>query len=199
MKRDRRLTIFATIALAGYGLGLIVHFLPERARELPAETVTAPVTVEPAVSFAGDEARLHELFQQAAYMLHAGHYTYALEALESVLDMAPWLPEARVNAGFALLGLSRPQQATEQFRTAIDLRREQVNAYYGLGVALEALGDLDGALGAMRTYVHLAAEDDPYRRRAMAAIWEWEVRRRELRSPGGEVTGSDADGAEVDS
>ena len=50
------------------------------------------------------------------------------------------------------------------------MRREQLNAYYGLAVALEALGDLAGAKGAMRTYVHLGKPDDPYVRKAEAAV-----------------------------
>ena len=53
----------------------------------------------------------------------------------------------------------------------------QVNAYYGLALAQESLGDLDGALGAMRTYVHLSDERDQYQRRAWSAIWEWQSRR----------------------
>jgi hypothetical protein len=43
-----------------------------------------------------------------------------------------------------------------------------------LAVALEGLKDIPGALGAMRSYVHLSKNDDPYLRKANAAIWEWE-------------------------
>ena len=86
------------------------------------------------------------------------------------------MPEAHANMGFALLGLGRPAQARDFFESAIELRREQMNAYYGLAVALEALTDVNGAIGAMPTYTHLAREDDPYLPKARAALWEWEQR-----------------------
>ena len=179
MRRDTRSSILAAVLLAALCIGSLIYALPERARqvEVPATEASssAPHPRPPAY-----EGELHERFQQAAIMLHAGEHLYALEALERVVELAPRLPEARVNAGFALLGLARPEQAREQFGTAIELRPMQVNAYYGLAVALESLGDLDGALGAMRSYVHLADDADPYLRSARAAIWEWESRRSEL-------------------
>jgi tetratricopeptide (TPR) repeat protein len=91
-----------------------------------------------------------------------------------VLELAPRMPEAHVNMGFALLGMGRPQAAADFFRSAIDLRPTQANAYYGLALAAEAQGDLPSALGAMRSYLHLSKGDDPYRTKARSAIWEWE-------------------------
>jgi hypothetical protein len=64
----------------------------------------------------------------------------------------------------------------------LEARPGQANAYYGLATALEAGGDLEGALGAMRTYVHLEAPDAPFLRKAAAAIWEWETRLRDKRA-----------------
>ena len=110
-------------------------------------------------------------------MLHIGEHLYALEALERVLELAPDMPEAHANAGFALLGLDQPRRAREQFEHAIAIRPGQVNAYYGLALAFEALDDMEAALGAMRTYVHLADEGDPHVRRARSAIWEWQSAR----------------------
>ncbi len=56
------------------------------------------------------------------------------------------------------------------------LRSDQANAYYGLGVALDALGDRAGAVGAMRTYLHLARDEKPeHLSRARAALWEWQA------------------------
>ena len=65
-------------------------------------------------------------------------------------------------------------QARQRFEHAVTLRPHQANAYYGLALALEALQDYQGALGAMRTYVHLAPKDSPHLRRAWSAIWEWQ-------------------------
>ena len=174
MKTDRRWQILMFVVLASVTGGALVYLMPERAR-----TVAAPEAVSAVASLSAPAAEtysgeLHERFQQAAAMLHIGQHLYALEALERVLELAPHLPEARVNAGYALLGLDRPGRAREQFEHAIAIRPNQVNAYYGLALALEALGDLEGALGAMRSYVHLAEQGDAHVRRAQSAIWEWE-------------------------
>lgn len=124
------------------------------------------------------EMKLREIdqrFTQGTAMLHAKRYDHALTAFHRVLQLDPALPEAHVNAGFALLGLERHEAARGFFAAAIELRPGQVNAYYGLALVLEKMNDLPGARGAMRTYVHLAPRDDPYRRKAEAALWEWEA------------------------
>ena len=104
------------------------------------------------------------------------HSEHAATALQRVITLAPRLPEAHVNLGFAWLGLHDAAQAQRAFEAAIDLRTDQANAYYGLAMALEQRGDLPGALGAMRSYLHLSRADDGYRTRARAALWEWEAR-----------------------
>ena len=54
-----------------------------------------------------------------------------------------------------------------------------MNAYWGLAVSLEGLCDIAGAMGAMRTYIHLAPADDPFLVKANAALWEWEQVKRD--------------------
>ncbi|UCE31499.1 MAG: tetratricopeptide repeat protein [Burkholderiales bacterium] len=117
-------------------------------------------------------------------MLRAGQHEHALAALHRVLELAPRMPEAHVNTGFALLGLGRFAAARDFFESATVLRPEQSNAYYGLAIALEAMRDIPGARGAMRAYLHLAPHDAPQRRRARAALWEWEAAGRSLASEG---------------
>ena len=109
-------------------------------------------------------------------MLHMRQYEYALTAFHEVLSIAPELPEAHANMGFALLGLRQWAQARSFFEAATDLRRDQINAYYGLAIALDELGELQGAVGAMQSYVHRVPPDDPFRSRAEAALWEWRSR-----------------------
>lgn len=109
-------------------------------------------------------------------MLQMRQYDYALTAFHQVLKLAPELPEAHVNMGFALIGLERWRDAASFFETAIELRRDQMNAYYGLAIALQAQGDLPGAIGAMQTYVHRAKQDDPFRNSAEAALAKWRGR-----------------------
>ena len=121
------------------------------------------------------DPEVHQRFQQGVVMLHAKQHEHALTAFHRVLQLAPDMPEAHVNMGYALLGLKRFDTARQFFEGAIALRTNQLNAYYGLAVALEGLRDWPGAIGAMRTYAHLAKADDPYRRKAEAAIWEWQT------------------------
>lgn len=176
MNGPARLQIVLATSLAAIIGGALVYLMPERAREPSGQAEAMPRPGPAMPAYAGE---LHERFQQAAVMLHAGQAEHALVALERVIGLAPGLPEARVNAGFALFELSDLEGARTQFQTAIDLRPRQVNAYYGLALTLEALGDLDGALGAMRTYVHLADGQDTLLRRAQAAIWEWQAQREQ--------------------
>jgi Flp pilus assembly protein TadD len=118
---------------------------------------------------------IQQRFDQGVVMLHAKEYDHALTAFHRVLELQPDIPEAHVNAGYALLGLKRFDAARDFFESATVLRANQANAYYGMAVALDALGDRAGAIGAMRTYVHLTKPEDPYVRRAQAALWEWET------------------------
>ena len=139
----------------------------------------------PAAPKAKVSAEVDERFTQAVVMLHAKQYEPAVAALHRVLELAPRMPEAHVNMGFALLGMGRPQAAGDFFRSAIELRSSQANAYYGLALAAEAQGDLPSALGAMRSYLHLSVADDPYRAKARSALWEWEQELGRHGSPSG--------------
>jgi tetratricopeptide (TPR) repeat protein len=113
-------------------------------------------------------------FSQGVAMLRQRRYEHALGAFHRVLQFAPAMPEAHTNMGFALVGLGRHREAKTFFEGAIDLRPAQLNAYYGLAVAAEGLGDLPAARGAMRAYLHLTPSGDPFRRKAEAALWEWD-------------------------
>lgn len=113
-------------------------------------------------------------FKQGVVMLHAKDYEHAITAFHQVLKYAPDLPEAHVNMGYALVGLGHHKQALDFFESATALRPAQANAYYGLAMALEGLGDARGAIGAMRTYMHLSDPGERHRRKAEAAVWEWE-------------------------
>ena len=157
------------------------HAIPPRRQnphEAPPSVMSAPstdATAAPKGPMTERERRIAERFQQAVAMLHAKQYDYAITALDAVLEMSPNLPEAYVNMGYAFIGLEEYGPATKAFERAIDLRLNQYNAYYGLAVALEGLGEYEAALGAMRSYIHLAPPDDPYITKARAALWEWEA------------------------
>jgi len=145
------------------------------------EAVEAPPDATPMPTVASaqspEEKRLAEIttrFEQAIVMLHAKEYEHAATALHRVMELSPRMPEVYVNMGYAKLGQALPQEALVFFETATQLKPEQANAYWGMAVALESMGDLAGALGAMRTFIHLSPGNDNFARRARSALWEWE-------------------------
>lgn len=115
---------------------------------------------------------LDRRFAEGVLMLHGKQYEHALTAFHRVLQLDPKMPEAHVNAGYALLGMGNYKAAADFFDTATTLRPNQLNAYYGLGEALQGMGDNQGALQAMETYMHRSPAGDPFRRKAEAAVWE---------------------------
>lgn len=174
-RRDWRLPALLATAAGIAVLGAVVSRLPGSSAEIAAQSpMTSPAAPRRAQPSDPQAAELDVRFQQALVMLHAKRFDYAVVALERVLELAPRLPEAWTNLGFALLGRRDFHSSRRAFEQAIEIRARQPNAYYGLAEALEGLGDLRGALGAMRSFAHLAAADDPFRRKAEAAIWEWE-------------------------
>lgn len=166
--RDRRWPALAlTVAAVAAGGAWIARLDPPHAAQpLPAHAAA----VDPA-----EQVRLR--FDAAVVLLQARKYEAAAAALRRLLELAPRMPEAHANLGFALLELGRAPDARTHFEQAMALNPRQANAYYGLALAHEAAGDLELALGAMRSYLHLArAEDEAHLRRARAALWEWESR-----------------------
>jgi tetratricopeptide (TPR) repeat protein len=145
-------------------------------RPAPAERVAD--TRERRVELAAPQ--LEESFADALAALAAGDARSAEASFTTIVDRAPWLVEAHVNRGFALLILGRPRRALHSFRKALSLRPHQANAYYGLGVAHDLLGERPDALGAMRTFIHLAPPRSPHVRRARAALWEWQAGRDDV-------------------
>ncbi len=132
-------------------------------RELPAQAMGE--TTHHTVDHAFDQAL------KASVRLD---YAQARTLWRQVLVMSPLLPEAWVNLGFASVGLGQAEEAIRQFNRALSIRPGQVNAYYGLALAAELKGDRKTALGAMRSFVHLANPDNPFVRRARSALWEWQ-------------------------
>lgn len=194
-RRDgRMLGILLTLSTV-VALGWLIAELPMGGQDgVPAAATRVPdrpVQPEPeeSVPAAGDgpvepagiapsklRQQLNQRFQQAVLMLHAQRYGHALVALDTVLSIDPNLPEAYINAGFALIGLERYQQADQAFSKAMELRPQLSNAYYGLAVALEGQGQIRGAVGAMQIYLHRADPQDAFYRKAQSAIWEWQER-----------------------
>ena len=113
-------------------------------------------------------------FEKALAFMSNGQYQQAVDEWNQLLLINTSIPEAFVNLGFSLYELKKYRVASESFNQATDINPYQVNAYYGLAICYEKLGDIPAATGAMRSYIHLAKKDDPFIRKARSALWEWE-------------------------
>lgn len=137
----------------------------------PASRQTAQPTPGPKVL----RAQLEPAFDLALQQLRAGSNKQAIASFEALIRRAAAVPEFHVNLGYALLGEQRLADARDAFTHAIELHPWQANAYYGLAVAADGLGDPRAAIGAMRTFLHLTPPQQPHVVRARAAIWEWQA------------------------
>lgn len=175
---DRRVQAVAcTIAAILVGGLWIGQMAPTHAPDAVTQGTTGPRSVPGATAAQIHQSTVRRDFESAVTLLQAGRNAQAVTALHRVLALAPDMPEAHVNLGFALLGMRQATRAYSHFDRATTLNPNQANAYYGLAMACEARGDLDLAKGAMRTYLHLARNADAaHLRRARAALWEWESR-----------------------
>lgn len=143
------------------------------AKNVPA--VASAVSVAGVGSFESTE-RAKEIdvrFKQAAAMLHIRQYRYAATALHRVLELAPDMPEAHVNMGYAMLGMERYVDAAESFNKAIRLKSSQANAYYGLALASYNTGDSGAAINALNNFIRLSPPGDPHVSKARSALAEW--------------------------
>ena len=120
---------------------------------------------------------LEQLFAAAVRHMQQRQYQQALNLWHRALVMAPDIPEIKVNMGFSLYELGEYATARDFFIDAMEQNAYQANAYYGLAITSEKMGDLEGALGAMRSYIHLAPDeqDEKFVRLARSALWEWEA------------------------
>lgn len=161
-------TILA-VATAIAAFGIVLDRLPGRAApDLAADQE------RPAVGSDAPDAEFDRLFREGIAHLSRGQAHAAAKAFEYARRRRPHVAEAYVNLGFSYLALAQTAAARAAFETAIELRPGQANAYFGLAESHEQLQEPEAALKAMRTYVELTPADDPHRRRALAAIWEWE-------------------------
>lgn len=170
VRRPAMLVTIATVLV----LGAALAWWPEAAR-WASSPFEAGIRTDGRAEHAEKQRQIEirSRFDQGVVMLHAKQYEHAITAFHRVLELAPQLPEAHANMGFALLGKERFAAARDFFESATSLRHDQINGYYGLAIALKGLDDLPGALGAMRVYLHRAPADDPFRPKARALVSEW--------------------------
>ena len=128
----------------------------------------------PAVEAAKGDPAFERLFKEGVELMRQGRAHEALVVLEAARKRQPGVPEVPANMGFVHLAAKNYEAAQRNFEQALTVSSRQVNAYWGLAMAAHGQGDLELALGAMRTFEHLEKPDSPFSRKAAAAIWEWE-------------------------
>jgi thiol-disulfide isomerase/thioredoxin len=154
--------------------GVTVETGAEPAAQAEPAPVTQPMTFD-------------EAFAAGIEHFRKGDAHSAARAFEAARSANPHAPNVYVNLGFAYLEMGQLAASRTVFEKASSIAPGQANAYYGLAEVLEALGDIQGAIGAMRTFVHLAPDNDPFRRRAMSALWEWETGTQATRTETDEI------------
>jgi tetratricopeptide (TPR) repeat protein len=168
--KRRYLIAALLLSAAVFGFGWILN-------AWMTQSATIPLSSTRTIEQNGD-ANLEQLFATAVRHMQQRQYQQALDLWHRALMIDPDIPEVKVNMGFALYELGEYTTARDFFINAMEQNTYQANAYYGLAISSEKLEDLEGALGAMRTYIHLAAgdQDEKFLRLARAALWEWEAR-----------------------
>lgn len=152
-------------------------------------TNTAAVPLAAEVEPGDRRSQFDAAFRNAVAAMQAGRYEEALSAWHRALLLDAGVVEVKVNLGFTLFELGQLTQARDFFVAALEQNAYQANAYYGLAIVSEQLGDLEAALGAMRSFIHLAGpgQDERHIRRARAALWEWEAQLAASGDPGAEA------------
>ena len=101
----------------------------------------------------------------------------AAQSLLKAMHLEPENAEAFHLMGDVMMQRGRFGEARDYYESAIDRDPRRAEAYFGHATASEAMGDLESALGGMRSYLHVVSDKDPFRLKiaqARSAIWEWE-------------------------
>ncbi|BAL22722.1 lipopolysaccharide assembly protein LapB [Azoarcus sp. KH32C] len=158
---------------------------PDRMRT--EETAEAPpksdgLTIDPNKDPAGhqDEVKrvtINAMLGLARDFLKAGQPDRATESTMKAMYLDPKNPDAYHVMGDIMMQRRRFAQARDYYESEIDRDPMRADAYFSHATASEALGDLESALGGMRSFLHVVPDKDPFRLKvaqARSAIWEWE-------------------------
>lgn len=176
IQRKHRLSLALFVVVASVTAGGYLLNIPTSQPSLVAPVAEPPQQAEKIPP--GEPAKQHQgafarHFYKGIELMRQGRLKDALEMFELAHQKNPAIPEVHVNIGYLLMETGQWQAAYNAFDEATILRPEQANAYYGMAEALEKLGSIQGAIGAMNTYIHLTKQDTHFTRKAQAAIWEW--------------------------
>ena len=176
-KKSRIIPLAVILALVIFlGGALLNHWLTQPITAAPElKTVEAP---------SSPVSEFDALFSQAVNYMQTGEYEQALKYWHRALVVNPAVAEVRVNMGFTLIEMGNYKAACKSFNDALEQNEYQANAYYGLAICNEESGNLEAALGYMKSFVHLAQpQDQAFLSKARSAIWEWESSLRSKQDP----------------
>lgn len=111
--------------------------------------------------------------------IEAKHFNEAIATLNRQRPALKQEPQALLLLARALEGNRDFATARDFYTAALDRDPLLANAYWGVATTSEALGDLEAAMGAMRSYLHVEPDKHPDRlqiAQARSALWEWEAR-----------------------
>lgn len=167
-RHARLLAAIVILMIAAVGFYGVAKLAPSRGVEV--EVVNpAPVKSFPA-ALAGvfDEA-----YSKGLKAFELGDAHAAAIAFERAVTINSQSPDAFTNLGFAYVELGAWKKAEATFERALMLNPQQANAFFGLAETFEGQGELAMASSVMQAFVNLTPPEDSFRRRAEAAIWEW--------------------------
>lgn len=181
-RRKNRLAFYSFIALLVISASLLGGWLINTAIKSPQYIEDIQAQKSPRQTI------IDEHFNKALSYMQEKQYPQAVLVWNQLLLMNDSIPEVHVNQGFSLFEMGHIIPASKHFQRALELNSFQVNAYYGLAICLEKIGDMEAAMGAMRSYIHLADDNDPFIRKARSALWEWESNRNSPETDTGRTT-----------
>jgi tetratricopeptide (TPR) repeat protein len=186
-RHDHRLIVAASVTAAVVLGGALIAALPGRG--VPAEVsepfvalTAAPSRPPPGVPEAAAPVRdplAQRALDRAAELIERQRYAQAIDVLNHAQPLLKDKPQAYLLIGRALEGQGDAATARDFYLAAVDRDPYLYEGYWGVATTSESLGELDAALGAMRSYLHTEPDKHPDRLRvaqARSAIWEWEAK-----------------------
>lgn len=140
-----------------------------------SELEAAPAGQQKALSPEATETK--KILRIANEKIQAKQFDAAISFLHEARAVLKQNPQSYLMMARALEGKADYDTARDFYAAAIDRNRYLAEAYYGFATASEALGDLEAAIGGMRSFLHVQPNADPQKLKivqARSAIWEWE-------------------------